>query len=145
MMKLSNDKDEEQKQSGIDRSEMMVNKLEDADLKKSENEFEIEHSGDNIEIPELLNSDDVKENLGDQSNRMNLVDVDVDKDKPDFEDIVAKQDPHEDFALGPKMVKQSSNPYSVDSDHMPGVVAPDTNPADSVHVLKPADPQSKLK
>jgi len=126
---------------------MMVNKLEDADLKKSENEFEIEHSGDNIDIPELLNSDDAKENPGDQSNIMNL----VDPDKPDFEDIVAKQDPNENFALGPQMVKQSSNPYSIDSDHMPGVVAPDTNPADSVHVLKddekdrPVDPQSKLK
>jgi hypothetical protein len=75
---------------------MMVNKLEDADLKKSENEFEIEHSGDNIDIPELIKSnDDVKENPGNQSNRMNL----VDPDKPDFEDVVAKQDPNENFDL----------------------------------------------
>ena len=65
--------------------------------------------------------------------------VDVDADKPDFEDIIADQDPAEDFALG--------NPYLDTVDQVPGVVAPDPAPVTGVHHLNraAADPPSRLK
>ena len=77
----------------------MVDKLENADLVKSQ-EFEIEeNSGDNIDIPDMIESPMI-DNPADQSlqsNRMNL--VDPDKDFVDF----PEQDPAEN--PGPKMVK----------------------------------------
>ena len=74
----------------------MVDKLEDNELVKSQEGFEIENSGDNIEIPDLIDSIDVG-NVGDISNRMNL--VDPDKDFVDCVENVPAENP------GPKMVK----------------------------------------
>jgi len=61
MMKIGNEKKESPKrQTAIDRSEMLMNAMDDGEVVVSDQEFVIEPESELIEIPDMVDSIDVQ-------------------------------------------------------------------------------------
>lgn len=61
MMKIGNEKKESPKrQTAIDRSEMLMNAMDDGEVVVSDQEFVIEPESELIEIPDMVDSVDVQ-------------------------------------------------------------------------------------